>query len=71
SVQTNYSNELFQKIVVDNDDSEEIEEIKSMGIEYGYIDQGIFGDSLSEGILNNVDYTVLFESGTVKIIQFD
>ncbi|HRN85873.1 MAG TPA: hypothetical protein PKU78_01070 [Candidatus Dojkabacteria bacterium] len=71
SVQTNYNNELFQKIVVDNDDSEEIEEIKSMGIEYGYIDQGIFGDSLSEGILNNVDYTVLFESGTVKIIQFD
>jgi len=71
SVQTNYNNELFQKIVVDNNDSEEIEEVKSMGVEYGYIDQGVFGDSLSEGILNNVDYKVLFESGTVKIIQFD
>lgn len=71
SYQTNYNNQLFQKIILGDDDRPEIEEIKDMGIEYGYIDQGVFGESLSEEILHNVSYSVLFESGPVKIIQFD
>ena len=71
SFQTNYNNSLFQEILVSEDDQELINEIKEMGVKYGYIDQGVFGDSLSEEVLDNVSYRILFESGTVKIIEFN
>lgn len=70
SVQTNKNNALFQRIIEEDDDSQILSEIKEMGIEYGYLDTGIYGPSLSESVLSNVNYEVVFESGHVKLIRF-
>ena len=70
SLQTIENNSLFQRIVTEENDKQVISEIKNLGVEYAYMDKGIYGQSLTPEILNGVDYEIIFESGTVKIIKF-
>jgi hypothetical protein len=63
---------LFESIVDnDMDDTDSMAALKAIGVEYIYIDKGIYGHSLEIGELNNIDYKIIFESGPVKILDLN
>ncbi len=70
STKTHDNYELLMDLKTNTDDTPIIENLKSQGVYFGYIDQSVFGESLHEDFLNSIPYEIVFEEGTVKIIEF-
>lgn len=70
SEKTNEYYKVLTAIKAEEDDSGSIEFLRSLGVEYAYIDIGIWGEGLNTNILSDGLYEIIFESGTVKIIKF-
>lgn len=70
SIGTNQNFELLQRLVLEEDDTEVINKFKEMGYEYAYLDEGIYGSSLSDNVFNNTQYEIIFEQEKVKVIKF-
>lgn len=70
SFETNEYYNILLKIKTDADDSEAIDLLKSMGVGYAYIDQGVWAEGIKLEDLSPGLYTILFESETVKVVEF-
>lgn len=70
NIETNNNYKLLVELKTETNDLPILDQFKTEGVKYGYIDEGVFGESLHEDFLNGIPYETIFSEGTVRIIEF-